>query len=121
MKPITEYQDYREYMRDFYEERKRSSFFSWREFSKLAGFTSPNFMQLVCEGKSRLSKTGVEKVADAMGLEGADRDYFFAMERFGDAKTMRAKFRRLTKCRKLQKKTACALWMPRLSSISNRG
>ncbi len=87
MKPITEYQDYREYMRDFYEERKRSSLFSWREFSKLAGFTSPNYIQLVCEGKSRLSKTGVEKVATAMELAGSDRDYFLAMERFGDAKS----------------------------------
>ena len=68
MKPITEYQNYREYMRDFYEERKRSSLFSWREFSKLAGFASPNFMQLVCEGKSRLSKTGVEKWPMPWGL-----------------------------------------------------
>ena len=74
-------------MRDFYEERKRSSLFSWREFSKLAGFTSPNYIQLVCEGKSRLSKTGVEKVATAMELAGSDRDYFLAMERFGDAKS----------------------------------
>ncbi len=74
MKPITEYQDYREYMRDFYEERKRSSLFSWREFSKLAGFTSPNYIQLVCEGKSRLSKTGVEKIATSMELAGSDRD-----------------------------------------------
>ena len=74
-------------MRDFYEERKRSSLFSWREFSKLAGFTSPNYIQLVCEGKSRLSKTGVEKIATAMELAGSDRDYFLAMERFGDAKS----------------------------------
>ncbi|MDY6330272.1 MAG: TIGR02147 family protein [Fibrobacter sp.] len=103
MKPITEYQDYREYMRDFYEERKRSSFFSWREFSKLAGFTSPNFIQLVCEGKSRLSKTGVEKVADAMGLEGADRDYFFAMERFGDAKNDAKKIQAFNEMQKIAK------------------
>jgi len=103
MKPITEYQDYREFMRDFYEERKRSSLFSWREFSKLAGFTSPNFMQLVCEGKSRLSKTGVEKVADAMGLEGADRDYFFAMERFGDAKNDASKMQAFNEMQKIAK------------------
>ena len=103
MKPITEYQDYRMYMRDFYEERKRSSLFSWREFSKLAGFTSPNFMQLVCEGKSRLSKTGVEKVADAMGLAGADRDYFFAMERFGDAKSDAKKIQAFNEMQKIAK------------------
>ncbi|WP_405326890.1 TIGR02147 family protein [Fibrobacter sp.] len=103
MKPITEYQDYRMYMRDFYEERKRSSLFSWREFSKLAGFTSPNFMQLVCEGKSRLSKTGVEKVADAMGLAGADRDYFFAMERFGDARSDSMKLQAFNEMQKIAK------------------
>ena len=103
MKPITEYQDYREYMRDFYEERKRSSLFSWREFSKLAGFASPNFMQLVCEGKSRLSKTGVEKVADAMGLAGADRDYFFAMERFGDARSDSMKLQAFNEMQKIAK------------------
>ena len=87
MKPITEYQDYRKYMRDFYEERKRSSLFSWREFSRLAGFTSPNYIQLVCDGKSGLSKNGVEGVANAMSIEGIDRDFFRAMVLFGDAKS----------------------------------
>ena len=91
------------YMRDFYEERKRSSLFSWRDFSKLAGFSSPNFMQLVCEGKSRLSKTGVEKVADAMGLAGADRDYFFAMERFGDARSDSMKLQAFNEMQKIAK------------------
>lgn len=90
-------------MRDFYEERKRSSLFSWREFSKLAGFASPNFMQLVCEGKSRLSKTGVGKVADAMGLAGADRDYFFAMERFGDARSDSMKLQAFNEMQKIAK------------------
>ena len=86
MKPITEYQNYREFMCDYYEERKRTSVFSWREFSRLAGFTSSNYLQLVCNGKSRLSKNGVERVASAMELEGVDRDYFRAMVLFGDAK-----------------------------------
>ena len=103
MKPITEYQNYREFMCDYYEERKRTSVFSWREFSRLAGFTSSNYIQLVCNGKSRLSKTGVEKVADAMGLEGADRDYFFAMERFGDAKSDAKKIQAFKEMQKIAK------------------
>lgn len=90
-------------MRDFYEERKRSSLFSWREFSKLAGFTSPNYIQLVCEGKSRLSKTGVEKVATAMELAGSDREYFFAMERFGDAKSDSKKIQAFNEMQKIAK------------------
>ena len=55
MKAIYEYIDYRRYMQEFYEERKRCSAFSWREFSHLAGFSSSNYMKLVCDGKTRLS------------------------------------------------------------------
>ena len=105
MKPIVEYQDYRQYMSDYYEERKRCSIFSWREFSRLAGFTSPNYMQLVCEGKSGLSKKGVEGVADAMGLVGTDRDYFRAMERFADAKSDEKKWQAFLEMQKIAKET----------------
>ena len=103
MKPINEYQDYREFMRDYYEERKRTSVFSWREFSRLAGFTSSNYVQLVCNGKSRLSQNGIERVADAMELEGVDRDYFRAMVRFGDAKNDEKKMLAFNEMQKIAK------------------
>lgn len=86
MKPIVEYRDYRLYMRDFYEERKRSSYFTWREFASLSGFVSPTYLKLVCDGKTRLSKPGVAKVARAMGLEGFDYTYFALLVKFGNAK-----------------------------------
>ena len=79
MKPITEYQDYRRYMQDFYDERKRVSSFSWREFAKAAGFASPTYLKLVCEGKSRLSAAGAESVGIALRLAGFELDYFKAM------------------------------------------
>ena len=85
MKPITEYKDYRQYMQDFYDERKRTSAFSWREFSKLAGFKSPVYLKLVCEGKSSLSLVKMEQVAHAMGLAGYEFAYFQEMVRFGNA------------------------------------
>ena len=87
MKPIVEYTDFRLYMRDFYEERKRCSAFSWREFSKLAGFSSPSYMKVVCDGKSKLSRIGVERTGAAMGLSGFEMDYFRAMVVFGQAET----------------------------------
>lgn len=86
MKPIYKYYDYREYMRAFYEERKRVSAFSWREFSRRAGFSSPNYMKVVCDGKSRLSRAGVMQVAAAMDLVGFERDYFAKMVEFTEAK-----------------------------------
>ncbi|MBR3072559.1 TIGR02147 family protein [Fibrobacter sp.] len=87
MKPIVEYTDFRMYMRDFYEERKRCSAFSWREFSKNAGFSSPSYMKVVCDGKSKLSRIGVERTGAAMGLSGFEMDYFRAMVVFGQAET----------------------------------
>ncbi|MBR6854073.1 MAG: TIGR02147 family protein [Fibrobacter sp.] len=87
MKPIVEYSDFRKYMRDFYEDRKLRSAFSWREFSKNAGFSSPSYMKVVCDGKSKLSRIGVERTGAAMGLSGFEMDYFRAMVQFGQAET----------------------------------
>lgn len=84
MKPITEYVDYREYMRDYYGERKRVSYFSWREFAKLAGFTSSGYLKLVCDGKTRLSRVGAVKVAGAMGLAGFSSQYFCLLVEYCD-------------------------------------
>ena len=83
MKAIIEYSDFRKYMRDFYEERKLRHVFSWREFSKAAGFTSSSYMKVVCDGKSNLSRIGIERTGQAMGLVGFEMDYFRAMVNFG--------------------------------------
>ena len=85
MKSIFEYRNYREYIRDFYESRKRCSAFTWREFAKLAGFSSSGFLKLVCDGKTRLSKVAVEKVIPALGLFGAQAEYFRLMVAFCDS------------------------------------
>lgn len=86
MKPVTEYQDYRVYMQDYYNERKRVSSFSWREFTRASGFTSPTYLKLVCEGKTRLSPLGADKVGSAMHLAGFELDYFKTMVTYCHAK-----------------------------------
>ena len=86
MKPITEYQDYRKYMLDYFDWRKRTSVFSWREFSKQAGFASPSYLKLVCDGKSSLSRVGVLQVAAAMELSEFECEYFKLMVDFTNAK-----------------------------------
>jgi len=87
MKPVTEYQDYRSYMQDFYNERKRLSSFSWRTFARMSGFSSPTYLKLVCEGKSRLSMAGAENVGKALHLAGFELDYFKSMVVFCHAET----------------------------------
>ncbi|WP_298768498.1 TIGR02147 family protein [uncultured Fibrobacter sp.] len=86
MKPVTEYRDYRSCMQDFYDERKRTCSFTWREFARLAGFTSPTYLKLVCEGKSSLSELGIERVAAAMNLGGFEYAYFRSLVHYNQAK-----------------------------------
>ena len=86
MKPIVEYQDYHAFLSDYYEERKRTSAFSWREFAKIAGFVSPSYLKDVCSGKTNLSKVTMGRVAAAIGLVGHEVAYFEAMVQFGNAK-----------------------------------
>ena len=91
MKPVTEYQDYRIYMQEYYNERKRVSSFSWREFTRASGFTSPTYLKLVCEGKTRLSPLGAEKVGAAMHLAGFELEYFKSLVDYCHAKTDQAR------------------------------
>ena len=87
MKPIVEYQDYHAFLSDYYEERKRTLAFSWREFAKIAGFVSPSYLKDVCSGKTNLSKVTMGRVAAAIGLVDHEVEYFEAMVQFGNAKT----------------------------------
>jgi len=87
MAPILQYQDFRRYLQDFYDWKKRTSAFSWRDYSKMAGFTSPVFMKQVCEGKANLGKKATVKVADAFNFIGIEREYFFSLVMFAQAKT----------------------------------
>ena len=55
MKEIVEYTDYRKFIQDYYDERKRCSAFSWHAFAQKAGFSSDVYLKYVCEGKKNLS------------------------------------------------------------------
>ena len=57
MKEIVEYTDYRKFIQDYYDERKRNSAFTWREFARDAGFSSAVYSYRrcsVCGGSLRL-------------------------------------------------------------------
>lgn len=86
MKLVMEYNNFRLFMRDFYSERKDRSGFTWRDFAKAAGYSSPVFLKLVCDGKANLSEVGIERVAQAMGLVGIDLQYFRLLVIFNQSK-----------------------------------
>ena len=91
MKEIVEYTDYRKFIQDYYDERKRSSAFTWREFARDAGFTSAVYLKYVCEGKKNLSVNAAGSVANAMGLVGFEQTYFVLMVSYAHAKSDAAK------------------------------
>ncbi len=91
MKAILEYTDYRKFIQDYYDERKRDSAFTWREFAQNAGFSSAIFLKYVCEGKKNLSISAAGSVANAMGLAGFEKTYFVLMVTYAHAKGDEAK------------------------------
>lgn len=86
MKRVVEYTNYRQYILDYYLEKKASSGFTWRAFAKLAGFASGSYLKLVCDGKTRLTNEGATKTAMAMGLVGFELSYFLLMVHYNDVK-----------------------------------
>lgn len=86
MKKIIEYTDYRRYISDYYADSKARKSFTWRDFAKRAGYTSPIYLKLVADGKYNLSDAAVELVAAAMGLKDWEVDYFKVLVNLNHAK-----------------------------------
>ena len=87
MKDVLGYTNYHQYIADYYAEKKAKSAFTWQEFTRAAGFSSPVFLKYVSEGRSNLSKETAYRVAAAMGLADYEQDYFAEMVCFDQAKT----------------------------------
>ena len=93
MKPICQYQDYRLYMQEFYAEKKYKTGFTWRDFAKAAGYSSSAYLNLVCDGKTRLTAEGAQKTAQAMKLDDFETQYFLLMVEYSNAKTFEGRKR----------------------------
>ena len=86
MKDILEYTDYRQYIADYYADRKAKTAFSWQEFAKTAGFSSPVYLKYVSEGRFNLSAEAAVRTAQAMHLADYEREFFVKMVELGHAK-----------------------------------
>lgn len=74
---IFDYLDYRIFLKDIFNFKKQNnSLYSYRVFAGKAGFSSPNFLKLIIDGKRNLSNEGVGKVARGFELKKQERDYF---------------------------------------------
>lgn len=75
---IFEFLDYREYLRAYYEAAKEAvPAFSYRYFSRRAGFSSPNYLKLIMDGDRNLTDDSVKKMVRGLELS-EDEARFFA-------------------------------------------
>ena len=87
MKDVLEYTSYRQFIADYYADKKAKSAFTWQMFAEMTGFSSPVYLKYVSEGRFNLSEEAALRVASAMSLVEYERDYFCEMVRFDHAKT----------------------------------
>ena len=87
MKSVLSYIDYRQYLRDFYDEKKQTTrYFSTRYFTKKADLSSASFLREVINGKKNLGKQTVEKFIRALDLTGKEARFFRHLVFFNQAK-----------------------------------
>ncbi len=77
MKKIFEYINFREYLHDYYQEKKAGrSGYSYRKFSEQMGFSASNHLHLVLQGKRKLSAEAIAKLAENLDFNKKEKNYF---------------------------------------------
>lgn len=85
---IFNYTDYREYLEDYYNEKKaKNQHFSFQVFASQAGFRSKSFIKLLIDGKKNLTERSAEQLCKAMKLGEKQGPYFKDLVQFNQAKS----------------------------------
>jgi uncharacterized protein (TIGR02147 family) len=88
LQDLFSYIDYRKFLKDVYVAKKElNPGFSFRVFSRLAGFSSPNFLKLVMDNKRNLSRPGARKIAQGLKLNKDAARFFEYLVLFNQAVT----------------------------------
>lgn len=89
---IYRFSDYRDFLKDRYRQLKESDpLFSFRCFSKQAGFGSPNYLKLVMDGKRNLSEEAIAKFAKGLRLDNHESEFFRFMVGFNQCENIHKK------------------------------
>lgn len=97
MAQLYQYSNYRDYLRDFYQFRKerKGSKFSYRLFSRLLGFSSPNSVKRIILGERNISKKSIGSVINGLKLDKQQTLYFKSLVEFTHGKTDQEKRKHL--------------------------
>lgn len=88
---LSGYSDFRQYLRDFYEFKKKTLSsavrpYSYAAFSAAADIKSPNYLKLIIEGQRNLSMDMVKKFSRALGHSKEENREFKALVLYGQAR-----------------------------------
>lgn len=85
---VLQYTNYRVYLRDYYEFKKKTvSAFSLRFFAEKAGLSSHAHLKLAIDGKRNITKNTATKLIHGLGLENQRAAYFESLVFFNQATT----------------------------------
>jgi uncharacterized protein (TIGR02147 family) len=86
---IFSYLDYREYLEDFYKQKKAENrVFSYQLFANSAGFKSKSFIKLVIDGKKNLTPESAVKLNNVLKLNEKSFSYFNDLIAFSQCRSI---------------------------------
>ncbi|HEX2956677.1 MAG TPA: TIGR02147 family protein, partial [Chitinispirillaceae bacterium] len=89
MKPVQEYFEYRDYLKDFFEDRKKSNhFFSYRMMGARVGIDASHLVKIF-QKQRHLSTPLIEKLIEFCELKDRDAQYFSTLVYFNKSKSDR--------------------------------
>ncbi|MBK8801568.1 MAG: TIGR02147 family protein [Fibrobacteres bacterium] len=110
MDRIESYTDYRKFLRDFYETRKRGEKgFSHRSFCQKAGLSSPSYLREVIDGKRNLTDVTIPQFVLGLELTSLDARYFSLLVRFNQSVDPALKQQALDQMRGMRQKVDAAM------------
>ena len=89
---IYQYEDFRRFLGDSFEEKRKSRMgspegkFTHRQLAAEAGFTNPGYFNDVVKGRRPLSGNAAEKLAGVFGLKAGEAEYFRLLVAYGQSK-----------------------------------
>ena len=83
---IYQYDNYRQYLKDRFDQKTAVASFSWRKFSRGTGISNPGFINDVIKGRRGLSRHAAVKVARYLSLPPHEADFFNLLVAFAHAK-----------------------------------
>lgn len=85
---VFEYDNYRQFLKDSYERLKsHDNKYSFRYFSKLAGFKSSSVLKMIMDGKRNMGSGAIEQFSRALKLNADEAAFFRFLVLFNQAKT----------------------------------